>query len=266
MRPPIWRRALGEPAGIPDLDVDPGRAGRRPRPRRRPRPACTGSTSAPIPGAARPIGSRGIYLMEFDTRSGELGPPRVAAASPSPSFLAIHPNREFLYAVNEEIPGHRERGRQRLRDRPEQGDAEAAEPAVVGRLRALATSSSTGGDRTCWWPTTAAAAWAACRSSGTAGSGRPRRSSSIEARSPTPAGRAARTRTRSTSTRPTASPFAADLGLDKVFVYAFDADEGDAHAQRPALRQGRAARPARGTSPSTPTGGSPTSSTRSPTR
>src|SRR5262249_46300993 len=35
--------------------------------------------------------SRGIYLMELDTRSGELGPPRVVAASPDPSFLAIHP-------------------------------------------------------------------------------------------------------------------------------------------------------------------------------
>src|SRR5262245_52508165 len=57
-------------------------------------------------GGSAPDRSRGIYLMEFDTRTGELGPPRVAAASPSPSFLAIHPNREFLYAVNEEIPGH----------------------------------------------------------------------------------------------------------------------------------------------------------------
>jgi 6-phosphogluconolactonase len=54
--------------------------------------------------------SRGIYLLEFDTRSGELGPPRLAAASPSPSFLAIHPNREFLYAVNEDIPGHPDGG------------------------------------------------------------------------------------------------------------------------------------------------------------
>jgi 6-phosphogluconolactonase len=57
-------------------------------------------------GGNAPDRSRGIYVLEFDTRTGELGPPRVAAASPSPSFLAIHPNREFLYAVNEEIPGH----------------------------------------------------------------------------------------------------------------------------------------------------------------
>jgi 6-phosphogluconolactonase len=48
-----------------------------------------------------PDRSRGIYLMEFDPRSGELGAPRLAAEAPDPSFLAIHPSREFLYAVNE---------------------------------------------------------------------------------------------------------------------------------------------------------------------
>jgi 6-phosphogluconolactonase len=52
-----------------------------------------------------PDRSQGIYLMEFDARTGELGAPRLAAASPSPSFLAIHPNHEFLYAVNEDVPG-----------------------------------------------------------------------------------------------------------------------------------------------------------------
>jgi 6-phosphogluconolactonase len=56
-----------------------------------------------------PERSRGIYLMEFDTRTGELGAPRLAAEASDPSFLAIHPNREFLYAVNEEaeIQGRR---------------------------------------------------------------------------------------------------------------------------------------------------------------
>src|SRR5579885_3563188 len=56
--------------------------------------------------------SRGSYLMEFDVRTGELGRPRLAAESPDPSFLAIHPNREFLYAVNEsgEIEGRRDGG------------------------------------------------------------------------------------------------------------------------------------------------------------
>jgi 6-phosphogluconolactonase len=50
--------------------------------------------------------------MEFDPRSGELGGPRLAAEAPDPSFLAIHPSREFLYAVNEsgEIQGRRDGG------------------------------------------------------------------------------------------------------------------------------------------------------------
>lgn len=59
-------------------------------------------------GGNGPESSRGIYLMELDVRSGELGAPRLAAASSSPSFLAIHPNREFLYAVNEDMPGSRQ--------------------------------------------------------------------------------------------------------------------------------------------------------------
>jgi 6-phosphogluconolactonase len=45
--------------------------------------------------------SQGIYLLELDLRSGRLSSPRVAGASINPSFLAIHPSRKFLYAVNE---------------------------------------------------------------------------------------------------------------------------------------------------------------------
>ena len=45
--------------------------------------------------------SKGIYLLEFDPASGALTPKGVAAETPSPSFLAIHPNKKFLYAVNE---------------------------------------------------------------------------------------------------------------------------------------------------------------------
>src|SRR5262249_23680453 len=37
-----------------------------------------------------PDRSRGIYLMELDVRSGTLDAPRLAVATPNPSFLAIH--------------------------------------------------------------------------------------------------------------------------------------------------------------------------------
>ncbi len=45
--------------------------------------------------------SRGIYLLELDPATGALTSRGLAAETPSPSFLAIHPSRKFLYAANE---------------------------------------------------------------------------------------------------------------------------------------------------------------------
>ncbi len=45
--------------------------------------------------------SQGIYLARFDPASGRLSAPKLAAKASNPSFLAIHPNRRFLYAVSE---------------------------------------------------------------------------------------------------------------------------------------------------------------------
>jgi 6-phosphogluconolactonase len=45
--------------------------------------------------------SRGIYRLELEAQTGKVTPHGVAAESVSPSFLAVHPNRRFLYAVNE---------------------------------------------------------------------------------------------------------------------------------------------------------------------
>ena len=45
--------------------------------------------------------SEGIYRLRFDATSGKLGEPELAVATPGPSFLALHPNGQFLYAVNE---------------------------------------------------------------------------------------------------------------------------------------------------------------------
>lgn len=44
---------------------------------------------------------QGIYLFSLDLGSGRLTQIQVAAAIPSPSWLAIHPNGMYLYAVNE---------------------------------------------------------------------------------------------------------------------------------------------------------------------
>jgi 6-phosphogluconolactonase len=45
--------------------------------------------------------SKGIYRFEFDSTTGTPGSLMLAAETPSPSFLALHPNGKLLYAVNE---------------------------------------------------------------------------------------------------------------------------------------------------------------------
>src|SRR5215472_244045 len=47
--------------------------------------------------------SKGIYVSHMDASSGKLSIPEAAAESANPSWLAIHPNRRFLYAVNERL-------------------------------------------------------------------------------------------------------------------------------------------------------------------
>ncbi|MGE4001685.1 MAG: lactonase family protein [Planctomycetaceae bacterium] len=45
--------------------------------------------------------SRGIYLSSLNTETGALSSAELAAESPEPSFLALHPTRPLLYAANE---------------------------------------------------------------------------------------------------------------------------------------------------------------------
>jgi 6-phosphogluconolactonase len=45
--------------------------------------------------------SKGIYVSRFDTDTGRLTEPELAAETRNPSFLAAHPNERFLYAVGE---------------------------------------------------------------------------------------------------------------------------------------------------------------------
>ena len=45
--------------------------------------------------------SKGIYAYEFDTETGKLTAKGLAVETPDPSFVAIHPNGKFVYAVNE---------------------------------------------------------------------------------------------------------------------------------------------------------------------
>ena len=45
--------------------------------------------------------SKGIYLARFNPETGKLTSPELAAETKNPTFLALHPNRRFLYAVSE---------------------------------------------------------------------------------------------------------------------------------------------------------------------
>ncbi|MCA1584660.1 MAG: lactonase family protein [Acidobacteria bacterium] len=45
--------------------------------------------------------SKGIYVSRLDAGSGALSTPQLVAETPNPSYLAVHPTNDFLYAVNE---------------------------------------------------------------------------------------------------------------------------------------------------------------------
>lgn len=77
----------------------------------------------------------GIYRAVLDANNGTLSEPELAAETPNPSFLAIHPNRKFLYAVGEAglTPG-----------KPEGGVVAFAIEPKTGNLARLNAQSSGG--------------------------------------------------------------------------------------------------------------------------
>jgi 6-phosphogluconolactonase len=46
-------------------------------------------------------GSKGIYRATLDTRTGQISEPELAGEASGPSFVVLHPNGQFLYAVQE---------------------------------------------------------------------------------------------------------------------------------------------------------------------
>ncbi len=49
--------------------------------------------------------SEGIYAVRFNEATGAVSEPFLAAATPNPSFVIVHPNRKFVYAVDESREG-----------------------------------------------------------------------------------------------------------------------------------------------------------------
>jgi 6-phosphogluconolactonase len=47
--------------------------------------------------------SKGIYVSRMDAQTGRLTEPELAAESPNPSWLTLHPTQRYLYAANERV-------------------------------------------------------------------------------------------------------------------------------------------------------------------
>jgi 6-phosphogluconolactonase len=45
--------------------------------------------------------TKGIYVADFDSKTGKMGAPSMVSDTEAPSYLAIHPDGRYLYAVNE---------------------------------------------------------------------------------------------------------------------------------------------------------------------
>jgi 6-phosphogluconolactonase len=67
----------------------------------KPNPASSHSYIAFVGTYTTKTDSKGIYAFEFDVPSGKLSERGLAAQTPDPSWVAIHPNGKFAYAANE---------------------------------------------------------------------------------------------------------------------------------------------------------------------
>lgn len=95
----MFANPSGRIAAQPPASPDPGlRPGRTPA---RPKASVPGGSSLVYIGTYTGPQSKGIYAYRFDGTTGEASLLGVAAEIPSPSFLAVHPNRRYLYAANE---------------------------------------------------------------------------------------------------------------------------------------------------------------------
>jgi 6-phosphogluconolactonase len=180
--------------------------------------------------------SQGIYLLDLDVRTGTLSPPRVAATSTDPSFLAIHPNQKYLYSVNElsEIKGRRGGGVSAF-----------AIDAASGKLRPLNQQSSVG-EGPCHLVVDRQgknvlvanynSGSVACLPIGV--DGRVQRASSFIQHKGSGADPQRQNSPHGHSINLDAAgrfAVAADLGLDKVFIYSFDSAQGMLTPNQPAF-------------------------------
>ena len=102
--------------------------------------------------------SKGIYVSRFDSATGALTTPELAAATPQPSFLAITPDARFLYAVNEvssfggqptgsvsAFTVHKDTGMLTALNKQQTGGADPAHVSVDRTGRSVLVANYTGG-------------------------------------------------------------------------------------------------------------------------
>ena len=182
--------------------------------------------------------SKGVYVSRLDLASGALSRPELAAETASPSFLAVHPSQNFLYAINEignfqgkesgSVSGFaidRNSGQLRaLNQQPSVGRGPAH--LVVDKAGRNVLVANYGGGSVAVVPiaTDGTLKPPSAFIQHTGGSVDPQRQKGPHAHSINldPANRFA---------------YAADLGLDKVLVYRFDADKGSLVANDPPFAQ-----------------------------
>jgi 6-phosphogluconolactonase len=181
--------------------------------------------------------SEGIYVATFDTTTGALSAPRLAAQATNPSFLALHPSLPVLYAVAE-VPD--------VEGKPGGGVAAFAIDTATGGLTPL-NSQSSGGAGPCHVTIDAAGTVALAANYGggsaiclrlaadgrlepvTAGSpgGFLQHASEREVGPGFNAARQEKPHAHSINPAPDGRfAIVCDLGLDKVFVHALDAAGG----------------------------------------
>ena len=192
-------------------------------------------------------------------RSGKLGAPRLAVEAIDPSFLAIHPNGKFLYAVSE---------RDEVGGRPGGAVLGFSIDQASGKLRPINQQSSRGAGP-CHLVVDRAGRNVLVANYGSGSvaclpidaDGRLSPSSSFIQHKGSGSDPSRQEGPHAHSINLDAAgrfAVAADLGLDKVFVYRFDTEKGtlapNTIRRLPRSRRSRA----RGTSHSIPTGGSAT--------
>lgn len=180
--------------------------------------------------------SKGIYVWRFDTASARLTDLGLAAEAANPSFLAVHPNGRYLYAVSEiaEFGGRksgavnayaidRSTGKLRLLNQVSSHGAGPCYVAVDASGRSVLVANY-GSGSVAALPVEADGRLreASAFIEHTGSSVNPRRQREPHAHSiqPSPDNRFV---------------LAADLGADKLFVYRFDAAKGSLEPHNPAF-------------------------------